>query len=67
MMTFAGKTGEFGQRVESEVHLAGGAAILVALYLVAEIFAQVLGLDELQEREVGIDAGRNNVGIVFVA
>ena len=58
---------KFGRAVEREVHLAGRAAELVALHLVAEVVGQVLGVDHLQEREVGIDARRDDRRVVLVA
>ena len=56
MLPFSGHAGEVGQRIEREVHLARRAAVFVALHFLAEVVGQVLGVDHLQEREVGIDA-----------
>ncbi len=58
---------KFGQRVEREVHFAGRAAEFVALHFLAEIVGQMLGVDHLQEREVGIDARRDDGRVVLVA
>ena len=67
VLAFSRHAGEVGQRVEREVHFARRAAEFVALHFLTEIVGQVLGVDHLQERQVGIDARRNDGRVVLVA
>src|SRR5277367_3007373 len=67
MISGAGQAGEIRQVVESEIHFAGGAAIFVAANVFEEIGGKFAGFDELQKREIGIDARRDDVGANFFA
>src|SRR5580692_11538819 len=55
------------QRVKSHVDFAGRAAKLEPVHLFEKVAGQVLGFNKLGEREARIYAGRNDVGIKFVA
>src|SRR5271157_4502058 len=67
MMALARQAGEVGQCIESEVHLARRAAILVALHLVAKIIAEMFRLDHLQESKIRVNTRRDNRREVLVA
>jgi len=59
--------GEFGKRVEGEIHFAGGAAILVAVNFFEEFGGKIFGVEHFDESEIGINAGRNDFGVDFFA
>src|SRR5580698_5318649 len=67
MIAGAGEAGEIRQAIESEIYFAGGTAIFVAANVFQEIAGKFAGFDEFQERQIGIDARRNNVGVNFFA
>ena len=58
---------EIGEAVERKIHFAGGSAIFVASNAVEKIAGQFAGLQKFFEREMRIDAGRNDVGGYFFA
>src|SRR5271163_2793182 len=59
--------GKFGESVESEIHFSRGAAIFVTADFFEEFAGKIARLDELQESEIGIYAGRNGGGVNFFA
>src|SRR5580692_12620322 len=67
MIARAGEAGEIRQAVESEIYFAGGTAIFVAAHVFWKIARKLAGFDEFQEREIGIDARRDNAGMNFFA
>src|SRR6266851_3443175 len=58
---------EVRKAVERHVYFAGRSAVFEAVDVFEKVGGKMLGLDELVERESGIDAGGNCVGINFVA
>ena len=58
---------EIRQRVERQVHLAGRAAILVAIHVFQKFRGQCARLKKFRKGQPGIDARRNDVGINLVA
>ena len=62
-----GRHGKIGQRVESEVHLARGAAELVAVNVVEKIVGHRAAFEEAQEREARVDARGHEPGADLVA
>src|SRR5271170_4484676 len=67
MIAGAREAGEIRQAVEREIHFAGGTAIFVAANVFKEIAGKFTLFDEFQKREIGIDAGRDDVGLNFFA
>src|ERR1700674_1782719 len=58
---------EIGKLVEGEIDFAGGAAKFVAADAFEKIGGKLAGLEEFLEREMRIDAGRDDVGGEFFA
>ncbi len=56
MAARARQTFEIGERVESEIYFAGGAAIFVAADLFDEFVGQAARIHHFQKCKIGIDA-----------
>src|SRR5580698_2010015 len=67
VMAGAGEAGKIREAVESEIYFAGGPAIFVTAHVFQEIAGKFAGFDEFQEREIGVNARRDNVGVNFFA
>ena len=67
MRADAGQAGEFRKRIEREIHFAGRAADTCSGEPFEEIGGQIARSMNLQESEIGIDAGGNDVGANFFA
>src|ERR1700677_1092744 len=67
MISGAGQASEIGQAIEREIYFAGRAAEFVAAEVFEEIAGKVALFDKFQEGEIGVDAGRNDVGVNFFA
>jgi len=63
----AGHTGEIGKGVESEIHFSGRATIFVAANFFNEIGGQLSGIDKFEEREIRVEARRDDIGMNFFA
>src|ERR1700676_1215071 len=63
----AGETLEIGKRVEGKIDFAGRAAKFVSTYAFEKIAGQFARLKKLFEGEMGVDAGRDNIGRKFLA
>jgi hypothetical protein len=53
---------EIGKRVEGEIDFSGRAAKFVAAYTFEKISGKLGGFEKFFEREMWIDAGRDDVG-----
>src|SRR5260370_5202434 len=62
MRAGGGETFEIGKRVEREIDFAGGAAKFVAADAFEKIGWQFAGIEKFLEGDMGVDAGRNDVG-----
>ena len=61
------QTLEVRQRVQRNVHFAGGAAELVAPNVFQKFSGQLVFFNELDEGKARVDAGRNHIAVDFVA
>src|SRR5215467_4293485 len=67
MSARAGHALEVRQGVEREIHLSRGTTELVAADILDELAGQISPVDEFEECEPGVNAGRNHAGIDFIA
>src|SRR6266404_1012645 len=67
MGALAGQAFEIGERVESEIHFAGGAAEFVAADAFEEVIREFIGREKFLEGEMRVDAGGNYAGGNFFA
>ena len=62
MSAGAGQAFEIGKGVEREIYFAGRAAVFVTTDAFEKISGQLAGVEKPFECEMGIDAGRDDVG-----
>ena len=60
MLALAGQAGEVRQAVDRHVDLAGAAAELEAADLLLEVGGERAGLEEVQERDLGVGRGEHD-------
>src|SRR5450432_1185523 len=65
MLANAGKGLEIRESAESDVYFAGRATEFVSADAIEEIRRQFFSVDKFFEGEMGIDAGRNDIGVNF--
>src|SRR5580700_8784211 len=67
MRTWTGQALEVGERVQGHIHLARRPTELVAINFTEEFLREIALFDESDKSLPRVEAGRNDVGVDFIA